>query len=135
MSILQSFVTQLVESGALKEEWVKNALLNVPRHLFVDQYYQSEKGDPIIVDRHNPTEDQLKRIYDIKKGCVRRFEPPFHTAVSSPLVVTAMLEALNVQNGQRILEIGAGSGWNAGLLACGGLPVFAARGESGAYWR
>ncbi|WP_101386007.1 methyltransferase domain-containing protein [Streptomyces sp. TLI_146] len=36
---------------------------------------------------------------------------------SAPSVVAAMLRDLDVRPGQRVLEVGTGTGWNAGLLA------------------
>ncbi len=36
---------------------------------------------------------------------------------SMPTMVFSMLDALNVQQGHRVLEIGTGSGWNAALLS------------------
>ena len=58
--VLQCFVNELVKSGRLKDESVKKAQLNVPRHLFVDAYCDDVWSEPVVVDRHNPTEDQLK---------------------------------------------------------------------------
>ncbi|WP_193317933.1 MULTISPECIES: methyltransferase domain-containing protein [Streptomyces] len=39
------------------------------------------------------------------------------SSASAPGTVVAMLEALDVRPGTRVLEIGTGTGWNAGLLA------------------
>lgn len=39
------------------------------------------------------------------------------SSVSAPSVVTAMLEQAGVRRGLRVLEIGAGAGYNAALLA------------------
>ncbi|MER7049235.1 methyltransferase domain-containing protein [Streptomyces jumonjinensis] len=39
------------------------------------------------------------------------------SSVSMPSVVASMLADLDVRPGQKVLEIGTGSGWNAGLLA------------------
>lgn len=39
------------------------------------------------------------------------------SSASAPQVVTAMLEQAQVQRGQRVLEIGAGTGCNAALLS------------------
>lgn len=36
---------------------------------------------------------------------------------SMPTMVFSMLDALNVEDGQRVLEIGTGTGWNAALLS------------------
>jgi protein-L-isoaspartate(D-aspartate) O-methyltransferase len=37
--------------------------------------------------------------------------------ISQPLVVARMLAALDVQPGERVLDVGTGSGWHAALLA------------------
>lgn len=39
------------------------------------------------------------------------------SSASMPELVTKMLDALDVREGQRVLEIGTGTGWNAALLA------------------
>ncbi|MGK5732999.1 methyltransferase domain-containing protein [Streptomyces sp. URMC 124] len=39
------------------------------------------------------------------------------SSASAPSVVAAMLADLDVRPGQRVLEVGTGTGWNAGLLA------------------
>src|SRR3989344_7987902 len=41
----------------------------------------------------------------------------FNQTMSQPLVVAFMLELLDPRPGERILEIGAGSGWKTALLA------------------
>src|SRR3990167_725228 len=37
--------------------------------------------------------------------------------ISQPLVVAFMLELLELKSGEKILEIGTGSGWNTALMA------------------
>jgi|GEM_PF-677515 len=39
-------------------------------------------------------------------------------AISQPLVVAFMLELLDPRSGEKILEIGTGSGWQTALLSC-----------------
>lgn len=47
-----------------------------------------------------------------------------HQTISQPLVVGLMLDALRVLPGQRVLDVGTGSGWHAALLAALGGEVW-----------
>ena len=72
---------------------VLKAFLTVPRELFVDPSYrgQSYADHPLPI------------------GCEQ--------TISQPTTVMLMLQLLELLPGQRVLEIGAGSGYNAALLA------------------
>ncbi|MFH8109893.1 MAG: protein-L-isoaspartate(D-aspartate) O-methyltransferase [Candidatus Aenigmatarchaeota archaeon] len=84
------FVDYLTNIGAIKSEKVRKAFLNVPRHLFLkDKSYA-------YVDTPLPT----------LKG----------QTISQPSIVAIMLENLDLQKNQKVLEVGAGSGWNAALI-------------------
>jgi len=72
---------------------VLKAFLTVPRELFVDHSYR----------------DQSYADYPLPIGCEQ--------TISQPTTVMLMLQLLKVLPGQRVLEIGAGSGYNAALLA------------------
>jgi protein-L-isoaspartate(D-aspartate) O-methyltransferase len=78
--------------GILKSKRVKSALMAVPRDIFVPKKYRGEAYDdtPLPIG-HGQT-------------------------ISQPLVVVVMTELLDVRSGHKVLEIGAGSGWQAGLL-------------------
>jgi len=87
-------VEQLVEEGVIKSEKVKNAMLRVPRHEFV-------------------WPDQLRHAYD-------DFPLPLGETgqtVSAPHMVALMNELLDVQVGDKILEVGTGGGYHAATLA------------------
>jgi protein-L-isoaspartate(D-aspartate) O-methyltransferase len=85
-------VNHLVSVGALKTPRIIEAFKKIPRHLFV-------------------REDYLKHAYeDIPL-------PTFHgQTISQPYTVAIMTEALDPKPGEKILEIGAGSGWQSALL-------------------
>ena len=72
---------------------ILEAFLTVPRELFVDPSYQ----------------DQAYADHPLPIGSGQ--------TISQPTTVILMLQLLDVQPGQRVLEIGAGSGYNAALLA------------------
>ena len=87
------------ERGGATSESVAAALLAVPRHVFVpdvpvDEAYRDEA---IVTER------------DAQGVPV--------SSSSQPTIMALMLDQLDVASGQRVLEIGAGSGYNAALLA------------------
>src|SRR5260370_21258761 len=77
---------------------VERALLLVPRHLFVPGVPLREAYADIAIPTH--WEDGM----------------PVSSA-SQPAIVALMLEQLRVEPGMRVLEVGAGTGYNAALLA------------------
>ncbi|MCX6377502.1 MAG: hypothetical protein NTU88_15950 [Armatimonadetes bacterium] len=87
----------------------------MPRHCFIEKYY-GPQGGLITLDPDLATDEQLKLIYSNMCLTIRRSP---HSAASEPCLVMWMLADLDIQPGQKVLEIGTGSGWNAGLLAFG----------------
>ncbi|MBO3768922.1 MAG: protein-L-isoaspartate(D-aspartate) O-methyltransferase [Thermoproteota archaeon] len=87
-------VERLVEEGIIKSEKVKNAMLRIPRHEFVwpDQLKYAYEDTPLPLGETNQT-------------------------VSAPHMVAMMNELLNVQVGEKILEVGTGGGYHAATLA------------------
>lgn len=98
-------------------DWLKQALFNVPRHFFIEQYHDNEEPGGIVqVESPKPTPKQLTKIYS-DTGLMIREIP--HSAASQPSLVFAMLADLELTRGLKVLEVGTGSGWNAGLIAFG----------------
>lgn len=96
-------------------DWLRQALFKVPRHLFIEQYYDGEGPDGIVhVESPMPTTEQLSAIYS-NRGMMIREAP--HSAASQPSLIFDMLNDLKLAQGCKVLEIGTGSGWNAGLIA------------------
>ncbi len=115
---IEGFIQELEKRGCFTSKWIKEALFKVPRHLFIDQYFGMKDGKDVIeVDKDHLSDEQLKAIYSDRGLMIR--EPPNHSAASQPSLVLTMLEELKVEKGNRVLEIGTGSGWNAALLAFG----------------
>lgn len=55
-----NLVDMLLVNHSIKTKPVEEAFRSVPRHLFVDRYYQ--KNRLVRVDPQHPTQTQLKKI-------------------------------------------------------------------------
>ncbi|RDG39327.1 methyltransferase domain-containing protein [Streptomyces corynorhini] len=76
-----------------------------------------KRRDPQAWQRYADSDDPIVTQWD--DGAHDGQEPgtSFSSSSSMPSLVFSMLADLAVRPGQRVLEIGAGTGWNAGLLA------------------
>lgn len=82
-----------IESRGVKDPLVLKAMRKVPRHLFVPKNYQEEA----YADEPLP----------IGEG----------QTISQPYIVALMTELLGLKGGEKVLEIGTGSGYQAAILA------------------
>ncbi|MFF7982869.1 methyltransferase, FxLD system [Streptomyces sp. NPDC007901] len=94
-----ALVDQIRASGYARAAVVETALRTVPRHLFVP--------DASLEDAYANVPVNIK--YDTDGTTI--------SCASQPGIVALMLDQLEAQPGERILELGAGTGYNAGLLA------------------
>jgi protein-L-isoaspartate(D-aspartate) O-methyltransferase len=90
---------QLVARG-IRDSRVLSAMRTVPRHLFVPRVHpeRAYEDHPLPIG-HGQT-------------------------ISQPFIVAFMTEALGVEPGARVLEVGTGSGYQAAVLAAMGAEVF-----------
>ena len=86
-------INTLRGSGFLTDNKVESAFRNIPRHEFV------------------PT-SELDRAYYNEPIAIMKDQ-----TISQPGVVSRMTEWLDVKDGQKILEIGTGSGWQSAILS------------------
>lgn len=123
---------ELVAAGKLTSPEWQAAVLAVPRHKFVPEFYQ-RGTDPgptnwELVSALSP--DTRERWWNevwantflvTQLGPVGRLGRQVVTGPSSsssaPSLMTRMLEALDIRDGNRVLEIGTGSGYNAALMS------------------
>ncbi|AQZ62748.1 Protein-L-isoaspartate O-methyltransferase [[Actinomadura] parvosata subsp. kistnae] len=108
---------QLRELGAIRTDAVHHAFATVPRHLFITGFYTG--GDAYTRLGDPPGDDLLDQIYsDVALMTHRPSDAAGRpSSASMPRVVARMLEALDLRPGLRVLEIGAGTGYNAALIA------------------
>ena len=94
----QALVEQIRKERPLSP-LVEAAFRKVPRHLFLPEV-------------------PLEKAYQDRAIMVKQNEAGQWTSSSSqPLMMAIMLEQLDLRPGQKVLEIGSGSGYNAALMA------------------
>lgn len=108
------FIAQQKDYGTFPTPWIEQAFRTIPRHLFIRRL-RSPDGSWRNLDRLNHTDDDLRTIY--ADQAIMIHDPP--SSSSQPWLMARMLHHLDVKPGMRVLEIGTGTGFNAGLLAVG----------------
>ena len=94
---------------------VRDAFIAVPRHMFVEEYRTLEHASYRRVDATNLLE-HLPALYRDNGLGIFGHDAASGVTISTPSLVLEMLELLQLSPGMRVFELGAGSGWNAGLL-------------------
>jgi protein-L-isoaspartate(D-aspartate) O-methyltransferase len=125
------FIDYLIARGSLWSRPLIDAFRATPRHLFLDRiyHYQRQGGTWREVRVARPGRAELKLVYADRALTTRLSEegpdaPPVPISSSSqPSLMAQMLEDLRLGPGMRVLEVGAGTGYNAALLAHVAGPV------------
>lgn len=122
MPAASDLVRQIVAGGALADPAWQAAFAEVPRELFVPYYYVAVSGggrERLWRDDPDPErrERWLEGVYDDLPLATRVRDGELISSSSQPSLMARMLEALDVRDGMRVLEIGTGSGYNAALLS------------------
>ena len=89
----EKMVLETIEGRGITDEEVLEAMRAVPRHLFVSE----------------DQKDQAYGDYPLPIG--------YGQTISQPYVVALMTELLELKKGDRVLEVGTGSGYQAAILA------------------
>ncbi|MEU5641812.1 methyltransferase domain-containing protein [Streptomyces milbemycinicus] len=112
----QHMADHLVRAGWVRTKPWRAAFLSVPRHEFVPDFSVRAQGSLHRYSKGDPA--WLVTAYrDV--SLLTQFDQD-GTATSSstqPSLMALMLEALDVRDGDTVLEIGAGTGYNAALLS------------------
>ncbi len=95
-----AMVEQQIAARGVKDPLVLEAMRTVPRHRFVPARYieQAYADHPLPIG--------------------------FGQTISQPYIVALMTEALALEPGEKVLEIGTGSGYQAAILAQMGMDVY-----------
>jgi protein-L-isoaspartate(D-aspartate) O-methyltransferase len=128
----EHLIEQLTADGDLIPQW-RESFLAVPRHLFIpDTVWRCDPAivgpdDLVPVHRHEQPDRWLEIAYANASVTVQVDDGhpigpggrgrDISSSASEPGIVAQMLAACGAQPGERVCEIGTGSGYNAALLA------------------
>ncbi|MCL1946540.1 MAG: protein-L-isoaspartate(D-aspartate) O-methyltransferase [Chitinivibrionia bacterium] len=90
---MKKLLAQIIQNGFNDPEVIK-AMASTPRHLFVDDALMMKAYDDVTLPIGNNGQ-----------------------TISQPSVVAKMTQLLDLKEGQKVLEIGTGSGYQAAILA------------------
>lgn len=97
---LRNQLVEILRQKGIQNEQVLQAIARVPRHLFMDSALEihayEDKAFPIAAEQ----------------------------TISQPYTVAFQTELLQLQAGQKVLEIGTGSGYQAAVLTLMGIQVY-----------
>ncbi|MEU6660788.1 methyltransferase domain-containing protein [Streptomyces sp. NPDC046821] len=115
-------VRAIAETGVWDDDpdW-RDVFEQVPRHVFVPYYYVPMTNGYQRLWCEDPDARRrtrwLKGAYADEPLATRVRDGELVSSSSQPSLMAQMLVALDVRDGDRVLEIGAGTGYNAALLA------------------
>jgi len=94
----ETMVTSVERAGVLRSSSIATAMRAVPRHRFLP-------------------ETPLDQAYSDRALAIKTGHGEVLSSISQPSMIALMLELLAPQPGDRVLEVGTGSGYHAALLA------------------
>lgn len=97
-------------------EPTQKAYLATPRHLFIKRYRELGTKEWNEVNEDN-LESHLAILYQDRALILFGDDPPnAQSTISQPSFILRILDMLQLKPGQKVFELGAGSGWNAALI-------------------
>jgi len=109
----ERLVEDLRGKNALHDDAVADAIKSVPRHLFVPRNDMTDR-----IAGGTGENDLLTLAYSDRGVMTHTPDDPAATfsSTSQPSIVAKMLDAALLAPGLRVMEIGAGTAWNAALI-------------------
>ncbi|MFF2558026.1 methyltransferase domain-containing protein, partial [Nocardia sp. NPDC058058] len=113
-------VRELDAAGVLVDPAWRAAFEGVPRHAFVPYFWTGRGAGHERLWGEDPDPEQrarwLRGVYTDTPLATRLRDGELVSSSSQPSLMAKMLNALDVCDGHRVLEIGTGTGYNAALL-------------------
>jgi protein-L-isoaspartate(D-aspartate) O-methyltransferase len=111
-SFIDDYVQALKAAEAIRSARVERAFRTVQRHRLLETfYYRGEQGRVTVRhDPDRPRREDLEVIYADTALATRYIGGMPTSSSSAPSLVAEMIEMLELRQGMKVLEIGAGTG-------------------------
>jgi protein-L-isoaspartate O-methyltransferase len=106
-------VAALAQAGDITDERWRQAFTAVPRDALVPRYYRSDNYQEIKAIDHSVW---LRSVYSDETLITQKTARTVTSSGTMPGLLALMLHALDVQDHHRVLQVGTGTGYTAGLL-------------------
>lgn len=118
-AMVDRYSSELKAAGAIESAAVERAFRTVERHRLLERFYHrgAEGTRTLEHDPGRPRRDHLALIYADTVLATRHIDGRPASSTSQASLVARMLELLDLGEGMKILEVGAGTGYNAALMA------------------
>lgn len=125
---LRELAEEFAGDGVLRDPRLRDAFEQTWRHPYVPAYYPDKDGPPVLCIDGDRRAEWLETVYSdvtlltkivrtpLSAALLPATENAFTSSSTLPHLVVMMLEALDLRDGQNVLEIGTGTGYNAALL-------------------
>lgn len=116
-TLRQAMVEELIRQGDLREQRWSEVFRAVPRHALVPRYHPM--NSQTLIEGTNPeqTDAWLHAVYSDTTLITQRRPDAVTSSGTMPGLIALMLDALDVQDGQTVLQAGTGTGYTAALLS------------------
>lgn len=111
-ALRREMVTALVNDGTLTDDHWRHAFLAVPRHVLVPAYYQASER----INGQTDPQRWLTLVYSDTTLITQRRPDAVTSSGTMPSLVAMMVQALEVEDGHRVLQVATGTGYTAALL-------------------
>jgi protein-L-isoaspartate(D-aspartate) O-methyltransferase len=117
---VERYTDELKAAGAIDSAAVEQAFRTVERHRLIETFYHRSAEGVMTKAEHDPgrpRRDHLALVYADTALVTRLIDKMPASSTSQASLVARMLELLDLSPGLNILEVGAGTGYNAALMA------------------
>ncbi len=119
LELRKALVDSLRKKGYLHRDDIAEAFLNIKREDFIWSLWQktAEGWKSYPVNRHDVSPEIAELIYRDDSIPILVEDDNIISSSSQPAVMSVMIEEADIRKGDRVLEVGTGSGYNAAVLS------------------